>query len=137
MRDDLHLPGVQAAVEVGHCGAERLRGLFDRHRLGDDPDARLVSRKSLTEIRNENFEQIVFRLVELAKVRSPRHTVRDEKPCLAQPFHFLISSQLEPIESDFLKNRYAGSQRTWRMSVKAAAIRPWTNDRRAPAPPPL
>lgn len=69
---DLYLPERQVPVEIGHGCGQRLFCLADGQ-VTHHPDAGFVCFEPLLEIGNQQFEQVLFVVVELADMRAPRH----------------------------------------------------------------
>ena len=94
VRHDLHLAGHQVMVEFGDCDPECVLCLLDGKRIRSDPDAGFVGCKPFLEIGNEDFQQVILRLVEMTEMRSPRNTIRGDESCLAQPIHHFVLNAL-------------------------------------------
>ncbi len=71
--ENFYLAAAKIIVQVGHGLAQRRLGLLYIQRLGSDPHAELILMQTLAKIRHQDVDQILFCLIELAKMRSPRH----------------------------------------------------------------
>jgi hypothetical protein len=66
------------SIKVRHRGFQRSCGYFDRQRLGDNPQAVLLSSQTRLAVCDQRVEEILSRLIEEAKVGTPGHHVAND-----------------------------------------------------------
>ncbi len=71
-------------VKIRHSLFQRMYCFFNRHRLRNHPEAKLVILEARFEIRHQRVEQILFCLVEVTEVGSPAHVPDDADACRPQ-----------------------------------------------------
>ena len=76
-RHDFYAGVRYVSTEMRDGVFQRVRGFFDRQRLGDNPQAELAAFQTALAVRDQRFEEICFRLVEETKVAAPGHVADD------------------------------------------------------------
>ena len=75
--DNLYAVACQVAIKLGDGLIQRMLGFVNRHGLGNHPQAELFAFQSSLAIGDQRVEDIVFRLVEEAKMCAPGHVADD------------------------------------------------------------
>jgi hypothetical protein len=77
MGKNLYVSLQEMSVKVGSCLSQRIDCFLQGQRRRDYPQAEVIIFQPDLEIRNQNVEQILFRLVEVTEVCAPGDVAYD------------------------------------------------------------
>src|SRR5439155_1292740 len=112
--DNLYAVACQVAIKLGDGLIQRMLGFVNRHGLGNHPQAELFAFQSSLAIGDQRVEDIVFRLVEEAKMCAPGHVADDVDSGLP---HLVCHRDHLPV---FILGIAAANPRGFRLSRSAA-----------------
>ena len=112
--DNLYAVACQVAIKLGDGLIQRMLGFVNRHGLGNHPQAELFAFQSSLAIGDQRVEDIVFRLVEEAKMCAPGHVADDVDSGLP---HLVCHRGHLPV---FILGIAAANPRGFRLSRSAA-----------------